>query len=829
MWSPRHVLVTIFLCLLAGSALVGCRAFEPEAIVVNRPPETYIIGSPAETSGAYFHFHVYWYGADEDGTVERFVWALTDTSIQDPETDDDEEDLRFNPATNISTLEIGRYTTRTDSVFDFQIGQGALRSYDMTLHMVAIDDRGDFDRTPARLHFFSNALGNPRVEFYRGEVAPGNEFANLDTVAFGNPLFLKWSGSTPNIEAYNPDLLAQRDTVPPSTDGLLGFKWRLPEFSDCNDAEEDCWNPRAFDEASGDSFSFFGPITELTFLNDGSGSGVFGRVLEAQTINLLVNTIDVAGVEVPATDQLMEIVINYDPDTRFLRGESDPVGGHNDDAVYPYYILRHGPLAGPPDNPTRYTFSEGDTVPDGAYVVFKAIGWDDPRDNIVDPDEGISFQGQFIAGDNIRGEGIYFEFSTSYSAPHQTREWTATDPEFFDNPWDNPSADTLGFEVGPFNYAVVMRAVDEQGTRDGTPDTFRFVGNYPPCVQCIELGNTAFDPQSVYEDPCENPGCLEDTTELTIYSVSPPNPGYDPTDPTHLGTIFGDANPRIWVQPNSGAIAYEEPVQPADWAEIPAIWYYYVVYLSGRDGLQEYWPDGQAQQRIAAWRYQIDYAADGTNAISDGGGADNINSLSGFDVATNQPDPNVSDLFIDPNTGVWGIRVRIAVPQLLMLAGPVAYWNGTLLPLFGEAPADPGWTEEELLEWQQRPGVQTAYRAWRLTLMPFGDATVRAIAADQSTCTWRVQTNTYHYYQGTRIPTPNGRRCEDGAYNTPEIVEQGAIDLEDFITYSNTAEDAVTKNFRITLYPTSAPNPDPVTADQDPPGWIPTDKRLTLR
>ena len=208
MWSPRHALVIFFLCVLAASLLFGCRAFEPEAIIVNRLPETYIVGSPAETSGAYFHFHVYWYGTDADGFVERYVWALTDTSIQDIETDDDEEDQNFNPGTNASTLEIGTYTSRTDTVFDFQIGQGANLSYDMTLHMVAMDDRGEFDRTPARLHFFSNALGNPDVEFYR--VVGGAEvpFANNDTIAYGEPLFLGWRGSTPNLEDYDPVLLA---------------------------------------------------------------------------------------------------------------------------------------------------------------------------------------------------------------------------------------------------------------------------------------------------------------------------------------------------------------------------------------------------------------------------------------------------------------------------------------------------------------------------------------------------------------------------------------------------------------------------------------------
>ncbi len=85
MWSPRHTVVSVFLGILAATWLFGCRAFDPEAVIVNKPPETYIIGSPAETTGAYFHYHVYWYGTDDDGEVDRFVWALTDTSIQDPD------------------------------------------------------------------------------------------------------------------------------------------------------------------------------------------------------------------------------------------------------------------------------------------------------------------------------------------------------------------------------------------------------------------------------------------------------------------------------------------------------------------------------------------------------------------------------------------------------------------------------------------------------------------------------------------------------------------------------------------------------------------------
>ena len=244
MWNRRHAIIILFLGALGLSMLFGCRAFQPEVVIVNKEPETYIIGAPAETSGGYFHFHVFWYGTDGDGAVERFVWALTDTSIQDIETDDDEEDENFDPAEDINTLDIGRWTARTDSIFDFQINQGDNLSYEMTLHMVAVDDRGDFDRSPARLRFFSNALDRPEVSFRKNYQNDGGEwisetFASGDTIAFGERLDLSWSGSTANILAYDPELLAMRDTVAPYDDGLYGFKWRI-RGDGCDEAREDC-------------------------------------------------------------------------------------------------------------------------------------------------------------------------------------------------------------------------------------------------------------------------------------------------------------------------------------------------------------------------------------------------------------------------------------------------------------------------------------------------------------------------------------------------------------------------------------------------------------
>lgn len=819
MWSPRHAVVSLILCVLAGSLLFGCRAFEPEAIIVNRAPETYIIGSPAETAGAYFHFHVYWYGTDSDGFVERYVWALTDTSIQDVETDDDEEDQNFNPATNATTLEIGTYTARTDSVFDFRINQGATLSYDMTLHMVAIDNRGDFDRTPARLHFFSNALENPEVLFYRHVGNDSSLFVDYDTIAFGDPLFLSWTARTANTTGYDPNLLADRDTVG-ADDGVQGFKWRIVNEGDCNNAVEDCWNPRDFDEASGDSFSYFGDVTELRFLNDGSGDGVFGRLLDAGSVDLLVNTLDIAGVQVPAADQLLHILVNYDPDTHILNHEQDWAEANADTIHYPIYTVFHGPQK------ATYNFADGDTVPDRSYVTFKAMGWDDHRDELQSTSNRMVFQGRFNAGQFIRGGSSFFPFSTTFSDTHQTPEWTALDVY-------GVSSDTLGFMVGPFDYDVIIRSVDEHGVSDGTPDTLSFVGNFPPCVQCIEIGNDvpltpAWAPETSYQDMeadnCYDQSCLDDVTTLYMYDRNDIRYADHATDRNVLSLISMNSM-SYWINAAAGIVTHTEPAA-GDWIELPSYQYSALVYFHGKDHVREHWQETEgvgdpfAHRRVKAWRYQIDYEGDEPNRLEDGGGRDNIDLLTGFPIAENDMD---DPIFIDDD-GVWGTRISVAVPFFFMLDNLGALWSqirdGTDSP-----PYPDGGTDEEIRAWQEDPAVQMAYKVWHLAFVQFTPASIQAIAVDQSRCAYRNNTNSYHFYDGTRVPPVQGRQCLDRIYDVqpdPDtdptgILELGRLDLEEFAAFSNHSVPVV-KDFRIEVYLMNAL--EPFIPGTDPPGWL---------
>ena len=748
MWSRRRIVVGLLLGLLGLTVLFGCRAFTPEVVIVNRAPETFIVGAPAETSGGYYHFHVYWYGSDSDGAVTRFVWALTDTSVQDHNALGDEEDERFNPATNVTTLQIGHYTTRTDTVFDFQIDQGSTLAYEKTLHIVAMDDRGDFDRTPARLRFISNALGNPVIQFYRSFTpGAGPIFADYDTVPYGYPFDLSWNGTTRNIRSYSPELLAERDTVPP-IDGLFGYKFRLLD-NPCADAGGDCWQPREFDATTGDSVSYFCSQTQMHFYNDGSGAEARRARLGSGVHRLLVNTIDMAGVEVPASKQALNYVVNYDPQTRLLRGQTDP-WFPSDEKVYPYYRVFN-----PDGSITERTFAEHDTVPDKAYVVFKALGWDDARDLRVDPLQAdVRFQGAFDA-QGLYGNTSLFTFATQFSDPHRTPEW--------ERPLalGGGGADTVGFLVGPFEYTVTMRAVDEWDRRDGTPEKFTFVGDFKPRVQCVEVLVGA-------ETPAPDASCAAgvDTIFARTASVTPVPPSWRQAS---LIDVTPDAPDLLWYNAKTGAVWLDRPTSTVEPDSMPGFFFEYRLALHGRENaLEPWWPD-RPQDRIMSWNYQIVGQLDPLNAIQEGSGKDDIAFTTyrwaAYDPLVTPPQPIAID-----DDGVWSLRIKFFVPELLMNAGETIYLS------FLKA-RYPNWAE-----------------VYRLTTGQYGLTTVKVIANDASNCDANPGRSRYYYYTKLRVPQYHGLACSpDPAY----AGVLGSVRLADFMRSSG----ETTKQFVIKVVP----------------------------
>jgi hypothetical protein len=718
--NTRHTTLWWLLLTMAfiGMTLfTGCRAFQPEAVIVNKPPETFLIGAPIAGGGGYFHYHMFWYGSDVDGRVEKFVWALSDTTIQDDESADDEEDARFNPALDITHLEIGHYTTKTDSVFDFQINQGTTPSVGMTLHMVAIDDFGDFDRTPARLHFFSNTLGTPIIDFFRveGEDLIPLEYSKPDSVGFGKPYRLKWRGATPNIYGYDEDALALVDTVPP-LDGLYGYKWQLGGDlgGNCVSSFEDCWHPRKYNEATGDSFSFFAGVNQMEFKNDNTSDDAFGKLLDSGVVTVRVNSLDVAGVEVNEAARTFQLVVNYDPETIILNGESDP--NYDDDTVYPYYTLLDD------ETHTQYPFVQGQRIPDRTYVVFKAIARDDPRDGRAYPDFQIGLTGT-INGLRTNYTGAPFPFSSGASPIDYEPQWAGNEDGWY--------ADTLGFLVAPrTEFTFLMQAVDEHGRRDQTPSEFKFEVGFPPCVQCVELF------------PNTN-NISEVGTDLDCYVAG--TPGHECFGTTESFHVLQDGEAplpgRTYLQPKPSSIfiainktgshsarfVSEEPDETTFWSfRMQA--FSMGALLHGKDDDREIW-ENEPKSRVGGWKYQVDYDCDPGNTISDGGGFDDLAAPTWNEAA--------DGLSISPADGLWAMGVDVYIPQILYTDGMFTFRFMVGIEL-GED------NTEELVD----EIVQICLRQ-----MSHGKITV--IALDQSECTLDTQVlrpSMYHVFSSVRPP-----------------------------------------------------------------------------
>ncbi len=733
------VIGLLFAAVLAALLLTGCRAFQPEAVVVNKAPETFIIGAPVEDGGGYYRFHVFWYGSDADGRVERFVWALTDTTVQDDDTTDDEEDVRFNPALDASTLEIGRWTSRTDSIFNFTIDQGVSPSYDMTLHMVAVDDFGDYDRTPARLHFFSNTLGNPIIEFSRvvNDSLIRVPLGSADTVGFGVPYHVHWEGVSPNIRGYSAEALALVDTVPdfrddlaaglpvPMGDGMLGFKYRLLNDlgGNCVPSLTDCWSPRKFNEATGDSFSVFvltdrdgnllPPVKDLVFKNQTPNDiDPFEKLLDSGAVNIEVNSIDVAGVEVANFLRPFTFVVNFDPETIILDGEQD--WAHPEDTEsYPYYILLNDPTQ------THYPFQSGERIPDRTYVVVKALARDNPQDNKLDPNFKIGISG-FLQGTRSNFFGGQFSFNSESSVVNTEPPWDAT----CDTCW---YADTLGFLTGPrTQFTINMQSVDEHGRKDGSPSNLSFDVGYPPDLQCLEVLPKTFTP-SAYDESLEilpdttdaaiaaHP-CFSDTTELRVAINDLPDDNLEFIQQAFMLVDQSTGFTQVVLDPDQGGDTN---------FEIIANLYRMKILLHSKDDAREAW--AESNRRSLGWTYQIDYECDPFNQIRDGGGNDDLKE------PTWGEDPSRAGLEIDAGTGLWKVYVDVAVPRDLMTLGPEAYRDVSLRFIVGIE--DPEIRERVLQD----------------TTKQFGKGKIRAVALDQARCGFDpVRPARYNFFRHVR-------------------------------------------------------------------------------
>lgn len=473
------------LLLLSLTLLYGCRAYDPEPPVINRAPDTFVTGAPGETTGTGFTRHMYWYGSDVDGEVVQFIYAITDSTIRDLEDDQnrDEEDDRFNPAEDVTTLEttderfVG-WTTKTDSIFQFTIDRGPISSKRMTFHIVAVDDRGAIDPTPARLYFFNNSLGNPRLAFrvfvdvgtgvdpvwelrWTGDASqpsPGSpERSPFPSAGFERRFRIEWEASSPN-------------------GGIIGYRYRteqgLGQYVPASIQGVKQWDPEAT------SFVFSNSEAPSTDLGSGCRDDASGcdpaRVrFPSGNYNISVEALDIALVESDVGAGDLDFGVNYAPETRILV-----------DSEYPRYEVR---------DPSGILLASGsvamrDTVPANATVYFRSIGYDKfdfalppgaPTDSLC-CDRPDRYDPSLMPGDDD------YVPLVEYQSRLITTRREAEEPggRRLSNTFPTPEeSDTISFWVGPLDYVYESRTVDEHRRPDSQPDRYELIGGFRPRVR----------------------------------------------------------------------------------------------------------------------------------------------------------------------------------------------------------------------------------------------------------------------------------------------------------------------------------------------------------
>ena len=298
--------VRVVLCLFAATVLaVGCRkALEPN-IDRNQPPETWITAAPFDTLTARdpaghpifppinpadhtipVRFHMYWAGADRDGAVVGYYWAVVETSIVSPDGG--------TPPLPGPKPQDYHFTTRTDSIFIFNVAEN-VRDRQHGFFIFAVDNQGKADPTPAHFSFIAidNYPPQPVIDLATGtdtivSVGPAGELIpQVVTVAVHDTL-------PPPTHPYPPT-----DTVPARS--VLNFHW----FSNLRIAGSNVLKySYKLDESS------FVPadssVHSVTY-----NSGIGPRVAPGLKV-FTVRAIDQAGGSGETTRRF---VMNYSPDT----------------------------------------------------------------------------------------------------------------------------------------------------------------------------------------------------------------------------------------------------------------------------------------------------------------------------------------------------------------------------------------------------------------------------------------------------------------------------------------------------------------------------------
>ena len=404
-------------CLLSLNIFLGCRREAPSNFDSNLPPETVVSGAPAESSAAFYQVHLKWYGVDEDGTVDFYEYALTDSN-KTPGEDDPGFSGFFK-------------TTRTDSVFFLSANNPQTLGH--RFYVRAVDNEGKTDPTPAWVYFVASDYNAPFVQFLsaRGtwtdrmgnlrtkDITSSNPFLPSDTVGVGATIRVSWTGGDTDSLGY-----------------VVGYEYKL----------------------STDTDYLGGSLSDTSFsysFDEPSGSGLSAYFTGSEAV--LVRAIDDAGART-APNAARSFVVNFSPKTWFV----DPTTSGNPQGRF--FVEREFGTTRP----------SGTVLADGNRTIrFKFTGVDDDRDVRLDPNSpsgvtGFEYRrlknGGGFAYQAVQGSSLYpiiSDFNDGYT--HTSGDYVYL-VRAVDELGRRGRPDTLRFGVNYSPFWDHVRYVDQDST-----------------------------------------------------------------------------------------------------------------------------------------------------------------------------------------------------------------------------------------------------------------------------------------------------------------------------------------------------------------------------
>jgi len=209
---PIFVILGLMLCLLA---VQGCRK-ERAGFERNLAPETFLTRVPFDSSFVFYRVKLFWGGLDPDGQVMGYLFAMTDSNLVPRES-------------------TWTWTTNTEAEFSLTANNPQVLGHGF--YVMAVDDRGLADPTPAFVFFYAQDTHRPRVQFNRAyAVTPQGETQQLtagtraelldstpgDTMPTGSSVFFSWQGWDEDPGGYITGYLYKLNTEAQRHEGGLG-------------------------------------------------------------------------------------------------------------------------------------------------------------------------------------------------------------------------------------------------------------------------------------------------------------------------------------------------------------------------------------------------------------------------------------------------------------------------------------------------------------------------------------------------------------------------------------------------------------------------------